>query len=622
MNLPTFTLLIVEDYPANRELYRHSLLKDLSCEYRLLEAESMAEGLKLCRTRCSNGEATPTIDAILLDYALPDGDGLEFLAALSAQTNGNSPPVVMMTGHGSESIAVQAMKLGVKDYLVKRDFTPELLQLTMRRAIENTRLRRQLRHSEDRFRASVENLPDCFGIYSAIRDPSGQISDFRFDYLNVAALASNRMTENDIGKHLCESFPSVRETGLFSAYCEVVETGTPLVKEDLSYSDLFGGRRLTRTYSIQIGKLDDGFVASWRDVTDRKQIELARFYAEQERDRFFNLSIDLMTVGNFDGYFVGLNPSWETVLGFTTTELMARPFLDFVHPDDLDATTASVRGLTAGKIAIDFENRYRCKDGSYRWLLWSAMPDVERKLWYAIGHDVTERIEIQAALKERSQELESFVHTVSHDLKAPLRAVANLSEWIEEDFQGTLSVHSQEQMTMLRGRVQSMNSTIDGLLSYALTGQTAAEIESVEVAQLLAEVIEEIVPPPTFTIDIQPNLPTLFTKRLLLSQVFANLIGNGIKHHHSTDGSIQISAQERGNFYEFAIADDGAGIAPEHHERVFRIFQAVNPQNRADSSGIGLAIVKKIVESQGGTIRLESQLGQGTTFYFTWLKRS
>ena len=99
-------------------------------------------------------------------------------------------------------------------------------------------------------------------------------------------------------------------------------------------------------------------------------------------------------------------------------------------------------------------------------------------------------------------------------------------------------------------------------------------------------------------------------------------IGNGIKHHDAEDGSIQISSEDRGDCYEFAIADNGPGIAPEHHDRMFKIFQAVNPQNRSDSTGIGLAIVKKIVEAEGGTIWLESELGKGTTFYFTWLQRT
>jgi signal transduction histidine kinase len=196
-----------------------------------------------------------------------------------------------------------------------------------------------------------------------------------------------------------------------------------------------------------------------------------------------------------------------------------------------------------------------------------------------------------------------------------LRAIANLSEWIEEDLEGSLTIATQQQMALLRSRVERMSATID----YARLGQTDRSIEPVLVDRLLAEAIDSLSPPPTFCIDIDP-MPTVFTNRILLFQVFANLIGNGIEHHDRSDGSIHISVRERDDLYEFSVADDGPGIAPEHHERIFRIFQTVNPQNRTDSTGIGLAIVKKIIEAQGGIIWLESQIDRGTTFYFTWLK--
>jgi signal transduction histidine kinase len=137
---------------------------------------------------------------------------------------------------------------------------------------------------------------------------------------------------------------------------------------------------------------------------------------------------------------------------------------------------------------------------------------------------------------------------------------------------------------------------------------------------LLSEIIDSLAPPAGFRIDIQPPLPTLTTKRVFLSQVFANLISNAIKHHNSVTGHLQISAIEHPDCYEFIIKDDGPGIAPEYHEKVFAIFQTIEGQANSDSTGIGLAIVKKIVETEGGTIRLESSLGQGTTFYVTWPK--
>ncbi|WP_373546199.1 response regulator [Chamaesiphon sp.] len=147
MNLQTLTVLIVEDLATDRELYRRALCQDSSCVYDLLELESVAAGLVMCRTR--------SIDAMLLDYRLPDGNRLDFLERLSVQSNSSSPPVVMISGQGNEKIAVRAIKLGAEDYLIKSDLTAELLLTTLRSASENTRLRPQLRQCEDRFQTAI-----------------------------------------------------------------------------------------------------------------------------------------------------------------------------------------------------------------------------------------------------------------------------------------------------------------------------------------------------------------------------------------------------------------------------------------------------------------------------------
>jgi signal transduction histidine kinase len=138
---------------------------------------------------------------------------------------------------------------------------------------------------------------------------------------------------------------------------------------------------------------------------------------------------------------------------------------------------------------------------------------------------------------------------------------------------------------------------------------------------LLRELIESLGPPRGFLIIIGANMPTLIARRVPLAQVFSNLMSNAVKHHHHLPGKIMISVQDQGDRYEFSVADDGNGIAPRDHERIFEVFQTASTRSDPESSGIGLAIVKKIVESEGGTIRLESDLGQGATFYFSWLKQ-
>ncbi|WAL61431.1 sensor histidine kinase [Thermocoleostomius sinensis] len=225
------------------------------------------------------------------------------------------------------------------------------------------------------------------------------------------------------------------------------------------------------------------------------------------------------------------------------------------------------------------------------------------------------------ALEHRNRELEQFAYVASHDLKAPLRAIANLSEWIEEDLGGQLPDENQHQMRLLRGRVLRMEALINGLLEYSRIGRTQSSVDKVAVADIIADVIDSLDPPNSFTIDVAPNLPTLETKAVLLRQVFANLIGNAIKHHNRSNGHIQISAQEQEDSYKFAVSDDGPGIAAEYHDKVFVIFQTLQARDTKESTGIGLSIVKKIVEAEGGTVRLESQEGNGSTFSFTWPKQ-
>ena len=226
-----------------------------------------------------------------------------------------------------------------------------------------------------------------------------------------------------------------------------------------------------------------------------------------------------------------------------------------------------------------------------------------------------------AILEKRNVELDQFAYIVSHDLKAPLRAIANLSQWLEEDLEDHLTEDTRHQMELMRTRVHRMEALINGLLQYSRVGRLRTAMEPVDVEALLAEVIDSLAPPPTFTVKVMPGMPTLITERLPLEQVFANLISNGIKHNHRPDGQIVISVEDQTDFYEFAVADNGPGIPPEFHEKVFVMFQTLQARDTVENTGVGLAIVKKIIEDQGGTISLKSERDQGATFRFTWAKQ-
>ncbi|AFZ19851.1 PAS domain-containing protein [Allocoleopsis franciscana] len=225
-----------------------------------------------------------------------------------------------------------------------------------------------------------------------------------------------------------------------------------------------------------------------------------------------------------------------------------------------------------------------------------------------------------AALEKRSKELDEFAYITSHDLKAPLRAIANLSQWIEEDIAHQLDAENRHQLQLLRGRVYRLEALIEGLLQYSRAGRLKSEPQEVDVGLLLKHVIDTLNPHAQFRIIIAPGMPTLMTERLPLERVFTQLIDNAIKHHPLADGTVMIGIEEQPDAYEFRVVDDGLGIAPQFHERVFGIFQTLQAKDTHENTGLGLAIAKRIVEGKGGTIRLESQEGQGATFYFTWPK--
>jgi light-regulated signal transduction histidine kinase (bacteriophytochrome) len=221
-------------------------------------------------------------------------------------------------------------------------------------------------------------------------------------------------------------------------------------------------------------------------------------------------------------------------------------------------------------------------------------------------------------LTRSNEELEQFAYVASHDLKAPLRAIENLSTWLHEDLGGVAPEGVAEKLALLRGRVRRMIDFIDGLLEYSRAGKTSNRVERVATRALVAEVTTFLAIPDGFSVISHPELPELETAAVPLREVLLNLIGNAVKHHDRPAGTIEVSAMPVGKRYEFRVKDDGPGIDPRFHRRVFQMFQTLKARDQVESTGIGLALVKKIVTAQGGEVSLHSDGKRGTELRFTW----
>lgn len=353
-----------------------------------------------------------------------------------------------------------------------------------------------------------------------------------------------------------------------------------------------------------------------------------RSEAEAHLRRLFRLSLDLMCVANFEGYFTRVNPAFEQVLGYDADELLSRRFIEFVHPDDHESTIKEVENLSSGAVVVDFENRYRTKSGDYRWLAWRSAPMVDSRLIYAVARDITrikrdrELLDQQARELERSNaDLERFAHVASHDLRAPLRSIVTLAGFIEHDLGDAIPPKTREHLAELGRRALLMKALTDDLLVYSQAGDGREEIVGVECAELVKSIAFLLDPPESFTIEADASLPAFMTLRGPLEQVLRNLIANAVMHHDRDDGTVTVSARDAGDTWQFAVADDGPGIDAEDQARVQRALDQRHTESARGSWGMGLGLVSRIVGRFGGRVSFDTSRQGGAEFSFDWPKQ-
>ena len=237
--------------------------------------------------------------------------------------------------------------------------------------------------------------------------------------------------------------------------------------------------------------------------------------------------------------------------------------------------------------------------------------------------DVNIRLEAALASTEAAyRELDQFAYVASHDLKAPLRGIANLAQWLQDDCGERLDAQARQHLQLLQGRVHRMEALIDGILAYSRAGRVLGRVEPVDTGGLMRDVIEMVAPPEGVTIDVEPDLPVIQAERVPLQQVFLNLVGNAVKHSRPArpDVRVEVGWRDAGDSVEFLVRDNGPGIAREYHDRIWDIFQTLEARDTVEGTGIGLSVVKKIVDSRGGRAWVESAPPHGATFGFAWPK--
>jgi PAS domain S-box-containing protein len=343
-----------------------------------------------------------------------------------------------------------------------------------------------------------------------------------------------------------------------------------------------------------------------------------------------NTVVDAIIVIDASGVIESFNAAAERIFGYTAREIIGKNVSTLMPSPDRDRHDGYLaRYLTGGEpriIGIGREVVALRKDGTVFSidLAVSEMHLGGRRMFTGIVRDITERrraeeqrVQLIQELESANEELKNFAYVVSHDLKAPLRAIGSLADWLIADYQDRIDAEGQEHLRLLKIRVRRMDGLIDGILEYSRVGRVKETLATVDTQAAVNDAITLLAPPPHIRVIVDDNLPTVLAEPTRVQQLFQNLLSNAIKYMDKPQGLIRIGCAPLDGMWRFSVADNGPGIEARHYEKIFQLFQTLAPRDRVESTGVGLALVKKIVELYGGRVWLESVPKQGSTFYFT-----
>jgi PAS domain S-box-containing protein len=347
--------------------------------------------------------------------------------------------------------------------------------------------------------------------------------------------------------------------------------------------------------------------------------------AQSKIDGFFKVSIELLSVTRNDGSFLQLNPAWESVLGYLIDELLNRKFIEFVHPDDLQETKEALNAMTEQNPLIDFINRYRCKDGTYKYLKWNSVP--YGNLIYTAAHDITDTKNaedviqnLNDGLMNTNRELESFSYSVSHDLRAPLRSLEGYSSALRDGYADKIDEQGIHYLDRISNAAVKMATLINDLLQLSQLGQkqlTYQVINLSDIANKVAAELKEEYPTQQISFRIAET-KSIKADSDLMRIVFNNLLGNARKFSSKKDISeVIFDTRKIDGQTTYYVQDNGEGFDMEYADKLFTPFQRYHHADDFPGTGIGLSIVLRIINKHKGKIWVESAVDKGTTVYFT-----
>ena len=421
--------------------------------------------------------------------------------------------------------------------------------------------------------------------------------------------------------------PIARKVGLHAAF------GLPVVQG----SSVIG---VMEFFNRDILQPTPELLAMMTTVGTQVALYAQRKWAADELDRFFTLSLDLLCVASFNGYFTRVNPASKRILGYTEEELCAAPYMSFVHPDDFEATTGAVTTAVGGGHVIDFENRYRTKDGSYKWLQWAAAPFPQIGLIYCTARDVTERKTAAERLARLVKELEvarqsaeqaavakgEFLANMSHEIRTPMNAILGMTDLA---LQTRLNPQQRDYVRTARESAEALLTIIDDILDVSKidAGRLTLERAPFRFRDTVEDAVRLLAPRAAekgleLGCHIAQDVPNaLVGDPGRLRQVILNLVGNAIKFTHEGEVIVDVVREQLTDeevTLRFRVSDTGIGIAPGKQVGIFGAFVQADTSTtrRYGGTGLGLTISKQLVELMGGRIQVQSEPGKGSRFSF------